>query len=172
MPLTATPATRHHEQHLSQDCGDRSRGNGRSWRFALRLSVLFSAVSLLLELPSAASGLGRRSPTPLGSDPTSQTPLSLDPRPPTRLCPGSAFSDSPQTGHAFHSPAPWSVSLSSVQPLSEHCFSQFSFFSVSNTESRALTPPLTAQVLQYLTLSPLETPPSRVSTLMTPFSRE
>lgn len=86
--LTATPATRHHEQHLSQDCGDRSRGNGSNWRFALRPSVLFSAVSLLLELPSAASGLGRRSPTSLSPEPRPPIPLSPEPRPPEGSLPG------------------------------------------------------------------------------------
>lgn len=87
MAAAAPTATLHHEQHLSQDRGNRSRGNGRSWRFTVRLSVPSWAMSLLPELPSAASGPGPRSPAPLSPGPRS-TP-----------------------------PAPWSVPPSSVRTL-------------------------------------------------------
>lgn len=131
------PVTRRHEQHLSQDRGDRSRGNGHSWRFTLPRSVPFSAVLPLPVLPSAASGPGLRSPTPLSPAPCPPTPLSLRRSPPPPLS-----SDL----------APWSVPRSSVRLLSEHRSSKSSF-SVVNTESSSSlwsSPDQLTYFVQYL----------------------
>lgn len=112
MEASAPPATRHHERHFSQDCGDRSRGNGRNWRFTLLPSVLSSAALLLAELLSAASGPAfPDSPQPGPAFPDS--PL-----------PGAAFSHSPPPGTAIHTPAPCLVLSSSVHLVSLRCFSE------------------------------------------------
>lgn len=117
MEASAPPATHHHERHFSQDCGDRSRGNGRNWRIPLLPSVLSSAALLLAELLSAASG-----PT----FPDSPQPGLVFPDSPL---PGSAFSHSPPPGTAIHTPAPCLVLSSSVHLVRTLFLSVFSSFS-------------------------------------------
>lgn len=116
MEATAPPATHHHERHFSQDCGDRSRGNGRNWRFTLLPSVLSSAALFRAELLSAASG-----PT---------FPDSPQPGPafPDSPLPGSAFSHSTPPGTAIHTPAPCLVRSSSVHLVRTLFLSDFSPF--------------------------------------------
>lgn len=145
MEAAASSAFRHYEQHLSQDCGDRSRGNGRNWRFTLCLSVSSSAVSVLPKLPSSASGPGPRSPTFLRRGPRISTPLNPGPR-------------SLNPFFRAHILQPWTLvgTLFSVQLLSEHCCSQSSF---SCEQHRILLHSMpTVHVLKYLSLSSLETP--------------
>lgn len=153
MEAAASSAFRHHEQHLSQDCGDRSRGNGRNWRLTLRLSVSSSAVSLLPELSSIASGPGPRSPTFLSRGPRFSTPLNPGPR---SLNPSSR-------AHILHH---WTLvgTLFSVQLLSERCCSQSSFLC---EQHRFLLYSILTTYLSIFHYLPLKTPPS---TLMTPLS--
>lgn len=128
------PATRRDEQYLSQDCGDRGRGNGRHARFAVRPSVLASPVSLLptspqprqnragvLRLPSARTGVSRR-PYARARVPRLPSAWSRAPRlpsiwsraPPTPLCPG------PGSPTPF-SPGPRSPNPSSRARVPHHC---------------------------------------------------
>lgn len=149
MEAAASSAFRHHEQHLSQDCGDRSRGNGLNWRLALHLSVSSSAVSLLPELPSVASGPGRRSQAFFSRCTRFSTPLILCPR---------SLNPSSRAHVLFTSPDLRRYPLQCSAPVRTLLFSVVFF--LCEQHRILLYSILTVQVLEYLSLPTLETPAS------------